>query len=309
MALFPLFLAKMAMKKTKVGGQAVIEGVMMRSKQKISWAVRRPSGETVIERFPFVSLVKQHRAFGAPIVRGAISLYESLKIGYKALTRSAQIAAGEQREPSRTSQSSDNIAYAMSFAVALIVCLGLFMYLPMLVSQILFKNSVFAFNGCAGAIRIALFLFYLMGISLWKDIRRVFEYHGAEHKAIFAFEDGKELTLENMRAYSTLHPRCGTSFLLMVAIICIFVFSIIDVIVTLFAGPYPNVFLRLLVHIALIPLVAGCSYEALRFSDRFQRVWPVRFLVMPGLWLQKITTKKPNDEQLQIASAALKASL
>jgi uncharacterized protein YqhQ len=111
-----------------------------------------------------------------------------------------------------------------------------------------------------------------MGISLWKDIRRVFEYHGAEHKAIFAFEDGKELTLENMRAYSTLHPRCGTSFLLMVAIICIFVFSIIDVIVTLFAGPYPNVFLRLLVHIALIPLVAGCSYEALRFSDRFQRV-------------------------------------
>jgi uncharacterized protein YqhQ len=197
----------------------------------------------------------------------------------------------------------------MSFAVALIVCLGLFMYLPMLISQILFKNSVFAFNGCAGAIRIGLFLFYLLGISFWKDIRRVFEYHGAEHKAIFAFEDGKELTLENMRGYLTLHPRCGTSFLLLVAIICIFVFSIIDVLVTLFGGPYPNVFVRLLVHIALIPLVAGCSYEVLRFSDRFQRVWPVKFLVMPGLWLQKITTKEPNDEQLQIASAALKASL
>jgi uncharacterized protein YqhQ len=309
MALFPLFLAKMAMKKNKVGGQAVIEGVMMRSKQKISWAVLRPSGETVIERFPFISIVKQHRALGAPIVRGAISLYESLKIGYKALTRSAQIAAGEQPESPKITQSSENIAYAMSFAVALIVCLGLFMYLPMLISQILFKNSVFAFNGCAGAIRITLFLFYLVGISFWKDIRRVFEYHGAEHKAIFTFEDGKELTLENMRGYSTLHPRCGTSFLLLVAIICILVFSIIDVIVTLFAGPYPNVFVRLLVHIALIPLVAGCSYEALRFSDRFQRVWPVRFLVMPGLWLQKITTKEPNDKQLQIASAALKASL
>jgi uncharacterized protein YqhQ len=306
MALFPLFLARTLVRKTKVGGQAVIEGVMMRSKQKISWAVRRPNGETVIERFPFISLSKRHKSLSFPVVRGAINLYESLKIGYKALTRSAQIAANQ---PPGSHPASDKAAYVSSFVIALIVCLGVFMYLPMLVSQAFFKDSVIAFNGAAGAIRIVLFLLYLLGISMWKDIRRVFEYHGAEHKAIFAFEDGKELTLDTMRRYSTLHPRCGTSFLLLVAVICIFLFSIIDALVAVTVGPYPNVFARFLVHLGIAPLVAGCSYEVLRLSDRFQRVPIVRLLIMPGLWLQKITTKEPNDEQLQVASAALKASL
>jgi uncharacterized protein YqhQ len=144
---------------------------------------------------------------------------------------------------------------------------------------------------------------------MWREIRRVFEYHGAEHKAIFAFEDERELTLENMRPYPTLHPRCGTSFLLLVAVICIFLFSIIDALVAVTIGPYPSVFVRFLVHLGIAPLVAGCSYEMLRLSDRFKRVPLVHFLIMPGLWLQKITTKEPNDEQLQVASAALKASL
>jgi uncharacterized protein YqhQ len=308
-ALLPLFVAIPSSKKTRVGGQAIIEGVMMRNRQRISWAVIGPSGDTVVERLSYVSLLKRHRWLAVPILRGAISVYESLKIGYKALTRSAQIASGERSKDGKGTRSSDKVAFLISLIMALVVCLGLFMYLPMLISQAFFKDSAIAFNAAAGAVRIVLFLLYLAAISLWKDIRRVFEYHGAEHKAIFAFEDGKELTLENMRGYSTLHPRCGTSFLLLVAMICIFLFSIIDAIVISLAGPYPNVLSRLLVHLVLLPLVAGSSYEVLRLSDRFQHILPVKILIMPGLWLQKITTRQPNDEQLGVASAALKASL
>ena len=297
-------------KKSKVGGQAIIEGVMMRSKQKISWAVRRPNGETVVERSPFISLSKQYKILSIPVIRGFINLYESLKIGYKALSRSAQIAADEpEQETLQRPGPKEKFAFFLSFLVAFAVSIGIFMYLPMLISQIFFKNSVIEFNIMAGTIRIALFILYLVLISLWKDIRRVFEYHGAEHKAIFTFEDDKELTLENMRPYSTHHPRCGTSLLLLVALVCIFLFSIIDALVTVFIAPYPNLLVRFLVHIALIPLVAGLSYEVLRLSDRFQHVAFVRLLILPGLWLQKITTREPDDGQLQVAAAALKASL
>ncbi|HUI92624.1 MAG TPA: DUF1385 domain-containing protein [Chitinivibrionales bacterium] len=297
-------------KKSRVGGQAIIEGVMMRSKQKISWAVRRPDGETVVERFPFVSLANRYKILSLPVIRGCINLYESLKVGYNALTRSAQIAAGEAvPEPPKRRKSKDKYAFLASFLVALAVSLGIFMYLPMLISQVFLKNSAIEFNILAGAIRITLFILYLVLISLWKDIRRVFEYHGAEHKAIFTFEDGKELTLENMRPYSTHHPRCGTSFLLLVALICIFLFSVIDSLVTVLIAPYPNVMMRFFVHIALVPVVAGLSYEVLRLSDRFQQIPLVRFLILPGLWLQNITTKEPDDSQLQVAASALRASL
>jgi uncharacterized protein YqhQ len=179
----------------------------------------------------------------------------------------------------------------------------------MFISQIFFKNSAITFNVAAGVVRICLFIIYLVVISFWKEIRRVFEYHGAEHKAIFAFEDNKELTIENMKQYSTLHPRCGTSFLLLVALICILLFSIIDTVFSILIGPYPSVFIRFLVHIALIPLVAGTSYEVLRLSDRYQHILIVKMFILPGLWLQKITTKEPNEEQLKVAAAALKASL
>jgi uncharacterized protein YqhQ len=310
MLLFPLFLAGLVVRKNKVGGQAIIEGVMMRSKQKISWAVRRPNGETAVERFPFISLSKQHKILAFPVFRGAINLYESLKLGYRALTRSAQIAADEpeQKQPAGGGPR-EKLSFVMSFVVAFAISLGIFMYLPMFVSQIFYKNSAIEFNFSAGAIRIALFILYLFLISMWKDIRRIFEYHGAEHKAIFTYEADKELTLENMRPYTTLHPRCGTSFLFLVALMCIFLFSILDAIIMKYIGPYPNVAVRFLVHFALIPLVAGMTYEAQRFSDRFQHIPPVKLIIMPGLWLQKITTKEPDDEQLQVAASALKASL
>jgi uncharacterized protein YqhQ len=156
---------------------------------------------------------------------------------------------------------------------------------------------------------LALFFAYLICISFWKDMRRVFEYHGAEHKAIFTFEDEKELTVENMKPYSTLHPPCGTSFLLLVALVCILLFSIIDAVIINFIGPYPHIIVRFLVHVLLIPLVGGVSYEILRLSDRYQNVFPVSLLIKPGLWLQLITTKQPDDAQLLTAAAALKAAV
>jgi len=309
MLLFPLFLAKVLVRKNKVGGQAIIEGVMMRSKQKISWAVRKPNGDTAVERFPFISLSKQYKILAFPVLRGAINLYESLKVGFKALTRSAQIAADEPEQKPGAGGAKEKFSLVISFVVAFAISLGIFMYLPMAVSQLFYKNSAVSFNLTAGLIRIGLFIAYLFLISMWKDIRRIFEYHGAEHKAIFTYEDDKELTLENMRPYTTYHPRCGTSFLFLVAIVCIFMFTIIDSLIMHFIGPYPNVLARFVVHIALIPLVGGMTYEVLRFSDKFKHVPPVNFMIMPGLWLQRITTKEPNDEQLQVAASALKASL
>jgi uncharacterized protein YqhQ len=305
LGILPFFLSA---KKAKVGGQALIEGVMMRGKQKISLAVRKPDGEMVVESEPYVSLMKKFKILKTPVVRGAISLYESLVVGYKTLMRSAEIAMPEEQK-SKGNGSKETFSMIISMVVAFAVSIGLFMYLPMLVAQLFFKNTALSFNFVAGGVRILLFIAYLVTISFWKDMRRFFEYHGAEHKAIFTFEDEKELTLENMRPYKTLHPRCGTSFLFLVAMVCIFLFSIIDALIMRYIGPYPNVLSRFLVHFALIPLVGGFSFEVLRLSDRYQHVFPVSLLIKPGLWLQLITTKEPDDKQLETASAALKAVL
>jgi uncharacterized protein YqhQ len=298
----------LAAKKSKVGGQAIIEGVMMRGMQKIAWAVRKPDGDMVVEQFPFISVCKKHKILAIPVIRGAINLFESLSLGYKSLMRSVEIAMPEE-EKKNDNKIMNSLLNAGSMILAIAVSIALFMYLPMLIAQLLFKNSAIAFNFVAGGVRIAMFLAYLIGISFMKDIRRMFEYHGAEHKAIFTFEDGKELTLENMRPYTTLHPRCGTSFLLLVTLVCIFIFSIIDAIFLNFIGPYPNVMTRMLVHIILIPIVGGFSYEVLKFSDKYQHIFPISLLIKPGLWLQLITTKQPDDKQLETASTALKAVL
>lgn len=315
----PLALLPFSAKPATVGGQAVIEGVMMRGRQKISWAVRKPGGSVVVEQFPFISATARSRWWRLPVMRGAANLYESLVIGYKALSRSAEIAMEEDLPAEADSggglrrkkrKTGDAVASWASFAVALIVSIGLFMYLPMwLLSLFIPPDSALTFNLFAGIIRIILFLAYLVLISLWKDMRRVFEYHGAEHKAIFTYEDGKELTIDNMRPYTTLHPRCGTSFLLLVALLCIVLFSLVDALVIGYFGPYPHVVVRLLVHLLLIPAVAGSSYEVLKLSDRYRHLPVVGGLILPGLWLQKITTRKPDDRQLEVAAAALKAAV
>jgi uncharacterized protein YqhQ len=314
-ALLPAAAIGLFAKQKTAGGQAIIEGVMMRCGKNISWAVRDPKGALVVELFPFVSAASKSRFWRLPIVRGAVSLIESLIIGFKALSRSAEIAGVEDKPVDKNDpaavqkrKTKDAIATWLSFGFAFLVSIGIFMYLPLwLVSQFVPADSAVLFNTLAGAIRIVLFLAYLALISLWKDIRRVFEYHGAEHKAIFTFEDGKEITLDNMRPYTTFHPRCGTSFLLLVAIICILLFSVVDALIITFIGPYPSVLARLVVHLLLIPLVSGASYEVLKLSDRYRRIPIVGALILPGLWLQKITTRPPDDSQLETAAAALKA--
>jgi uncharacterized protein YqhQ len=314
--LLPFQFFLMAPKKNTIGGQAIIEGVMMRGKNKISWAIRKGPMEIIVEDKPFLSLCRKHKYLNIPIVRGAINLYESLVIGYAALSRSADVytEVEEQKnvnqKPKSKNRTTEQLSSIFSLGIGLIISFGVFMYLPMwILSQFVSKESAILFNTLAIIIRIIFFLTYLILISMWKDIRRVFEYHGAEHKAIFAFEDGKQLTLENMRPYTTLHPRCGTSFLLLVGLFCVLLFSIVDALFIGFIGPYPSTFIRFLVHIALIPLVSGTSYEALKLSDRYQHFPLVNLIIQPGLWLQKITTRNPDDSQLETASLALKAAL
>jgi len=319
-ALLPALLSE---KNDTVGGQALIEGVMMRGKEKVAWAVRRPDGGITVEAHPFVSITKRIAVLGIPIVRGVINLFESLSWGFKALERAAEIATaedGESKELADTAQKKTSVGekllFALSMAVALAVSLGLFMYAPMwTVSRVPFINdSPMLFNISAGIIRIALFLIYISLISLWGEIRRVFEYHGAEHKTIFAYEDGKPLTVGNIDPYTTVHPRCGTSFLILVAICSILLFSIID---TLYMPLYKQYFglesikilHRFVIHLVLIPLVAGTSYEFLKLSAKYQRVPIVGILMKPGLWLQKITTRAPDPSQIEVAAKALEAAL
>ncbi|MDR2592629.1 MAG: DUF1385 domain-containing protein [Chitinispirillales bacterium] len=325
-------------RKDTVGGQALVEGVMMRSKEKVAWAVRRPDGETVVESFPFISVTKRIAVCKTPVVRGVINLFESLSWGYKALSRSVDISAAEVDASDKPSDSpagapkpsfADRVLMTLSTLVAFAISIGLFMYAPMwTASRVHFINEPTAlfnllggkisinvlqsllFNLFAGTIRIALFLMYMSLISLWSEMRRVFEYHGAEHKTIFAYEDGKELTIENVEPYTTLHPRCGTSFLILVAICSILLFSVIDTLYIHYIYDFRNNLpYRFAVHLALIPLVAGVSYEFLKLSARFQH-WPVvGLLVKPGLWLQRITTRKPDGSQIEVAVKALEAAL
>ncbi|MDR0305820.1 MAG: DUF1385 domain-containing protein [Chitinispirillales bacterium] len=306
--------------KNKVGGQAIIEGVMMRGKEKVAWAVRRANGGMVIEDQPFVSICQPKTWYALPIVRGAINLYESFKLGYKALARSADIAAEDEQaakaeqkteeKPKKENSVKEKLFFAANMLLALGISIGLFMYAPMwTVNRIEFiKDSPLLFNLSAGVIRIFLFLTYLAAISLWKEMRRVFEYHGAEHMAIFTYEDGKELTIDNMSSYPTVHPRCGTSFLILVGISSILLFTIIDALYIQYFGQFVNVAHRLGVHLLLIPLVSGFSYEVLKLSDKYQRLPVVGLLIKPGLWLQKITTRAPDNTQLEVASTALKAA-
>ena len=332
------FAALAAGKKDTVGGQALVEGVMMRGKEKVAWAVRRPDGETVVESFPFVSVTKRVAVCKIPVIRGVINLFESLNWGYKALSRSVDISSAEtsangqsETPPAEAPKPSflDRVLMTLSTLVAFAVSIGLFMYAPMwTASRIHFINEPTAlfnlldgrvplnvlqsllFNLFAGAVRITLFLLYMSLISLWSEMRRVFEYHGAEHKTIFAYEDGKELTVENVEPYNTVHPRCGTSFLILVAICSILMFSVIDTLyihyIYDFRGNLPY---RFAVHLALVPLVAGISYEFLKLSDKLQH-WPiVGLLIKPGLWLQLITTRKPDSSQIKVAVKALEAAL
>jgi len=288
------------MKKINIGGQAVIEGVMMRAPRSMAIAVRRPNGEIVVKRDRVVPLAERFPLLKLPVIRGAVALFSSLLIGLKALSFSANEAAAEGEEKEEIS------AFAMggTMAVALLFGILLFFILPLYLTKLLVPvigDSNLVFNLVDGVIRVLVFLLYIYSISRMNDIQRVFQYHGAEHKSIFAFEAGDELTVENVKGHSRLHPRCGTSFLLIVMLVSILVFSLIPK-----AWPF---YLKAGSRVVLLPLIAGISYECLKWSAKHERSRLVRLLIAPGLALQRLTTREPDDGQLEVAIRSMEEAL
>jgi len=288
-----------------VGGQAVIEGVMMRVPGAYATAVRTPDGKIAVERKKFISLAKRKKIFGKIIIRGIVSLFEAMKIGMQTLTFSAEKAYPEENE--NKNSIWNKILEYISILFALGLAIGLFLVLPLVLTTKIFaiEKTAWAFNAVAGVFRIIFFLTYLIIISLMKDVKRLFEYHGAEHKTVFAFENGEDMSVESTHKYSTFHPRCGTSFLFITLIFTIIIYAVIDSILIYFLGTL-TLANRLLIHLPMIPLVMGIGYEGLRFtSKQVENKW-LSWLVEPGLWLQRITTSKPDDKQLECAITALK---
>jgi uncharacterized protein YqhQ len=286
----------MAQRDAPVGGQAVMEGVMMRGVSTWAVAVRKPDGAVDVQSFPLVSWTKRHRALRWPVIRGVVALVESLNIGFKALGLSANAQLDEEEEP---------ISGAMWFGtvlVALLFAVGLFFVVPVGLTS-LFKDqlgSALLFWLVEGVIRTAIFIGYIVVIARLPDLRRVFEFHGAEHKTISCYEAGLELTPENAQRFSRLHPRCGTSFLLIVMIVAIFVFAPIGL---------PAWYLLLASRILGVPLIAGLSFEVIKWAGRNRRKDWVQKLMWPGMQLQKLTTREPDHEQLAVAIAAMEAVL
>ncbi|HID37946.1 MAG TPA: DUF1385 domain-containing protein [Calditrichaeota bacterium] len=303
-----------------VGGQAVIEGVMMRSPKRIATAVRRANGNIEIKVQEFESLISRKKILDIPVIRGAITLFEVMILGIKTLQWSADkaiedeeqkdIAAGKKVKRKKKREGMSTTSAVFSIGLALIIGIGMFFVLPLYLTTSVFniEKQAFAFNLVAGSIRIFLFLAYIWGISFMKDVKRLFQYHGAEHKAVFAFEDKVQLSARNVQKYSTFHPRCGTSFLVIVMLISLIFFALVDTLVMLVHG-HISLFIRLVTHLPLIPLVAGLSYEALKMSAKNIDHPLVRLLIMPGLALQRITTSQPDDQQAEVAIAALEAAL
>ena len=291
----------MSENRSSIGGQAVIEGVMMRSPTQYATAVRTPQGRIVIQKTPFTSVVRRFKILNVPVLRGAFGLVETLYIGIQSLTFSASQAVDEN-EPRKKKKGrlGTSVALAGSVVMALGLGLLLFFYIPLLLTEVLgFENGI-VFNLVDGVFRLAVFLLYILAISRWKEMRRVFQYHGAEHMTIYAFESGEELTTENAKKYSTCHPRCGTSFLIVVMLVSILVF--------VFLGRPQTIGDRLL-RFALIPLIAGISFEFIKLSAKRTFANWFKPAMWPGLALQRITTKPPTDDMLEVAIAALDACL
>lgn len=302
-----------------VGGQAVIEGVMMRSADKISTAVRIPSGEIIVKTQDYLPLSKRKKFFNIPIIRGAVAFVEMLLIGIKTLNFSADIAMKEvEREEAEKKgiefqpkdRNKNNLMLALSAIFAVGFGVLVFFFLPLAISNFFdIDKSAVSFNLVAGAIRLTMFVLYVWGISFFGEFKRIFQYHGAEHKSIYAYEMGDELIPERASCHTRLHPRCGTSFILIVALLAILVYAITDTIYALYTGHAPELLTRFAIHFSVLPIIAGTSYELLKISGKTRDNALTKILIQPGLWLQRITTKEPSMDQLEVAITALKASL
>jgi uncharacterized protein YqhQ len=279
---------------SSIGGQAVFEGVMMKNKETLSIAVRKPTGDISVYTEKSNSLVNRYNLSKVPILRGVLALFDALFIGVWALSYSAN-ESGEEEE----TLSKKEMAFAVVTAVALAI--GIFFILPTFLTRLVsgLLGSSVLLNVVEGLIRLTTFMVYIFSISRMKEIKRFFQYHGAEHKVIFCYENKEELTVKNCQKYSTLHPRCGTSFLLIVMVISIFVFS--------FFG-WPGFMTRIILRITMLPVIAGISYEFIRLAGKSNNSI-IKALSYPGLMLQKLTTQEPDDSQVEVAIDALKAVL
>lgn len=300
-----------------VGGQAVIEGVMMRGPKYIATAIRKKDNHIVIKREEFISITTRKKFLGLPVIRGFVSLIEMLIIGFRSLNFSAEEAIKDEEGNSKDSRSGkqeeggfSKLYQAFTYIFAFGLAFLFFVFLPYRIgywSNI--QQTSFVFNLFVGIIRIVFFLLYIYVISLLKDVRRIFEYHGAEHKSVFAYEANPDFTLEDTKQYKTLHPRCGTSFILIVLILAVLIFSVFDAVLSSILGFVIPLPLRIFLHILLMPIIAGLSYEILKFSGKNVNHWLVRIFSAPGLALQRITTKEPDTKQIEVAICALKAAL
>lgn len=282
-------------KNIPVGGQAVIDGVMMRSPNWYSVAIRKQSGEVDVKLFPIISIVKKYPIAKAPLIRGIVAFIENLILGFKTLVYSVdQMSIAEGGEEVKIS----GFQMTVSIVIALILAIGIFFVLPTYLGKFIYKfiSNVFLYNLIEGLIRFAILLLYVIFVSLLKDIRTLFEYHGAEHKTIHAYEAGDELTYENANKYSTLHMRCGTAFLMIVVFISILIFSILG---------EQTLIQRVIYRIVLIPLIIGISYEFIKLAGKFPGSKISKIVSIPGLLFQKLTTRNPSEEQLEVVIVAL----
>lgn len=298
---------------TSIGGQAVMEGVMMRGPYKTAVAVRKPDGEITV-KIDDNGTKKKNIIFKLPIIRGCVNFFESMIIGIKALMYSAEFVDLEEDEPTESKfekwledklgdKIKDVVIY-FSLIISIFMSVGLFILLPTvitrgieaLLSNISFTDTKSFTSLCEGILRMVIFISYLALVAQMKDIKRVFEYHGAEHKTIACYEAGEELTTENVKKHSRLHPRCGTSFLLFVMVVSIIIFSLL---------PKTSIIPRILMRLALLPVVAGISYEIIKLAGRSKNKC-VTFLTKPGMWLQKLTTREPDKSQIEVAIESIK---
>ncbi len=288
--------------ETLVGGQAVIEGVMMRAPHSYCVAVRKPNGELITEEQPLPKVSEKYPFFKYPVLRGVGTLGQAMWLGVKALKFSANAAVEE--EGAAKKEEIPSWMMAANLFVSFAFFIFMYKFIPLYLTSLLEKiypslHGRIAFNLTDGAIRMAIFLGFLYMISRWKDIRRVFEYHGAEHKVVFNFESGKEVNVRNAQQFTTLHPRCGTSFLLVVMALSIPVYA---------ALPLDGFAAKFAARIILLPFIVGLSYELIRFAAR-KRSSLLATLTAPGLWLQRITTQPPSDEQTAVAIHALEGAM
>ncbi len=294
---------------TSIGGQALIEGILMRGPKDVAIAVRKPDKEIILKKDRLNTLGMRHKFFKLPFIRGVVGLVESMAFGIKALMYSAEFFEEDIEEEEKESflnkifkDKAEDVEILLTLLFSLVLTIGFFILLPSFITNF-FKNRIetpFLLNLIEGGVRILIFLIYVVAVSKMEDVGRVFEYHGAEHKTIHCYENGDDLTVENVKKYPVLHPRCGTSFLFMVMIVSILVLS--------FFG-WPNPLQRLLIRLIMLPVIAGISYEINRLIGKSSS--PIAYyLSYPGLMIQKIaTTKEPDGEQIEVAIEALKAVL